>query len=251
MTDHDPGVTQLLRRATDDLQPDTDRLVAGGVARGRTLRRRRQVGTALASAAVVAIVGAGAASVPLLSGNEAGSQLATAPSTSPPTATSTPTTTPTPSTTSPPPEARRLAVPADEIPGVVANLAPGHKVGAALTEPPYGLANKVDERVVHFRIDGMLASVVITRASQSLAYDCTDENVECHTLDDGTVVQLPAPSTADGVTMRGALAIGERWMVDVMSYNAADGKDAQPVQPEPALTEDELVTIATSNVWFS
>ena len=59
MTHPDHGVDLLLRRTADDLAlPDVDRLVAGGVSRGRARRRRARIGTTLASVAVIGVVGA-------------------------------------------------------------------------------------------------------------------------------------------------------------------------------------------------
>ena len=52
MTTPDHGVDLLLRQTAQDLAlPDVDRLVAGGVTRGRTRRRRARVGTTFASVA--------------------------------------------------------------------------------------------------------------------------------------------------------------------------------------------------------
>lgn len=62
----DSGVTDLLEQGTADLLPDTQRLVAAGVARGRAQRRRNRIGTAAASVAMLGVVGGGAAVVPQL-----------------------------------------------------------------------------------------------------------------------------------------------------------------------------------------
>ncbi len=56
MTEHQ--VTELLERATTDLQPDPG-LVAAGVAAGRRRRRRHLVGTAAATVAVLGLAGTG------------------------------------------------------------------------------------------------------------------------------------------------------------------------------------------------
>ena len=56
MTEHQ--MTELLERATADLQPDPD-LVAGRLAVGRRRRRRHLVGTAAATVAVLGVVGTG------------------------------------------------------------------------------------------------------------------------------------------------------------------------------------------------
>ena len=66
MTAHDTGVTELLRQASDGLTPDVDRLVSGGISRGRSRQRRARIGTAVASLVVIGVVGGLAAVVPRL-----------------------------------------------------------------------------------------------------------------------------------------------------------------------------------------
>lgn len=249
--------TDFLRGVTDDLHPDVDRLVAGGIARGRARRRRHLAGTAVAAVAVIGVVGAGAVAVPPLLGSAPGEPPVATDPTSP---TEAPTEAPTESPTESPmvlsvppdPNGPPFAVAAKDVPSVVAQLAPGHDVGDPLTTAPYALVDAENEQIVHFRVDGMLTTFVITRASASLAHDCRDEAaVQCRRLEDGTRIQVAAPTTGDGVTMQSTIAMRHRWMVDVMSYNAAEGKDVAPRQPEPALSEDELVTIASNDVWFT
>lgn len=247
MTAPDSGVDQLVQQATEHLHPDVDRLVAGALDRGRARRRRHLAGTAVAVVATFGVLGAGAAAVPQLGRDTAGDL---------PVATGGGTPTSTPSPTPAPPtshlsEPGQPTVAAADIPRRVDELVHGHQVGGPLTHHPYQLVDAGSEKIVHFRVDGMLTTVVITRASASLAHDCADEStVECRTLADGAVVQVAEPTTHDQVTMRSVLAIGETWMVDVMSYNATDGKDVAPVQPEPALAEEELVALASSDAWF-
>lgn len=253
MTAPDSGVDELFRRATDHLDADVDRLVAGGLARGRARRRRHLAGTAVAAVATFGVLGVGAAVLPGPGGDTPGDiRVATGVGTPTPTATPTPSAAPTPT-----PATSHLSgvgeptVMAADIPRRVSELVPGHRVEGPLTDPPYGVVNGDDKKVVHFRVDGMLTSVVITRASASLAYDCTDESaVACRTLGDGTVVQVAPPTTADQVTMQEVVAIGQTWMVSVLSYNAAEGKGVPPLSAEPALSEDELVAVATTGAWF-
>lgn len=255
MTEPDSGVDQLFRQATDRLQPDVDRLVAGGLDRGRARRRRHLAGTAVAAVATLGVLGAGAV-VPQL-GQDVGPDVQVATDGGTPTPTPTPTPTETPEPTPPAPTTSHLSesgqptVSAADIPRLVGELVPGHQVSGPLMNPPYGVSDQGSEKIVHFRVDGMLTAVVITRASASLGYDCADEStVDCRTLADGTVVQVAEPTTGDQVTMQGVIAIGDTWMVDVMSYNAAEGKEVVPVQPEPALGEEDLVALASSDAWF-
>lgn len=256
MNTPDSGVGRIFQRATDHLQPDVDRLVAGGLDRGRARRRRGHLaGTAVAVVATFGVIGAGAAVLPQL-GPDAATDIPVAAGGGTPTPTPAPTPSPSPTPTRSP-DSSHLSEPglptvaAADIPRRLGELVHGHQVGGPLTHHPYPLVDADSEKTVHFLVDGMLTTVVISRASASLAYDCADEStVECSTPADGAVVQVAKPTTNDQVTMQSVLAIGETWMVDVLSYNAADGKDVAPIQPEPALSEDELVKLATSEAWF-
>ena len=75
MPHRDSGVTELLHRASDDLTPDVDRLVSGGIARGRTRQRRARIGTTVASLAVIGVVGGLAVVVPRLDGPDSARDL--------------------------------------------------------------------------------------------------------------------------------------------------------------------------------
>ncbi|HET8716603.1 MAG TPA: hypothetical protein VFM50_02540 [Nocardioidaceae bacterium] len=263
MTNHDTGVDRIFHEATHRLNPDVDRLVAGGLERGRVRRRRHLAGTAVAAVATVGVIGVGAAVVPQLTTGPAGdlpvasgetsSTVAASPSV-PPSATPTPP----PASESPAPDTTHLGetagptVHAADIPGLVDQLVPGHDVGEPLMQPPYGVSDAPDDKTVHFEVDGMLTTVIIGPASPTLAYDCADEAVvDCRTLPDGTVVQVSVPTVNDGVTMQEVIALGDAWMVSVLSYNADDRpKSSEPLQDAPALDEEELVTLATSDAWF-
>jgi hypothetical protein len=63
-------LTQLMERATDELQPDVAGLVAGGMARGRRLRTRRRVATGLGAVGAIAAVGVTAVLVPSYLGGD-------------------------------------------------------------------------------------------------------------------------------------------------------------------------------------
>ena len=61
-TDHQ--LETLFRDSSSDLSPDVADLVAGGIARGRARRRRQGVGAALATVAVVGVIGVAASVAP-------------------------------------------------------------------------------------------------------------------------------------------------------------------------------------------
>jgi hypothetical protein len=242
--------------------------------RGRARRRRHLAGTAVAAVATVGVIGigVGAAAVPQLSAGPggdvplaAGGPSSPGPSSPSSSAPATPGESPAASSSASPgesdppvPDTSFLSgeapptVHAADIPALVDELVPGHEVGAPLMQAPYGVSDAPEDKVVHFEVDGMLTTMIIGRASTTVAYDCADEAVvDCRTLPGGTVLQVGVPTTNDGVTLQEVVALGDTWMVEVLSYNAGDPpKESEPVQDAPALDVQERVALATSNAWF-
>lgn len=234
MTAPDHGVDLLLRRATDDLRPDVEHLVAGGITRGRTRRRRARIGTAVAAVAVFGVIGAAAAVVPLGGDPDAvQAPIATDP--------------PVPETPSVAPlePAQGLAVPADEIQQTV-DLLLGPDFTAAAGSSQY--AGDERSRTAHFVFDGMLTTVVIEKGTLTMA-QCAE--VVCEELPDGSTRLEWGPTTADGVTAQGVTWWRRGYEVSVLSYNAAEGKNSPPLAPEPGLSMEQLRVVAGSDVWFS
>ncbi|MEO5664327.1 MAG: hypothetical protein ABIR39_13680 [Nocardioides sp.] len=263
MTGPDNGVDLLLRRATDNLRPDVDRLVAGGITRGRTRQRRARIGTAVAAVAVFGVIGAAAAVVPLGGSPDSARHTDIA---SDPTTTSTTPPAPVEDTKAqkkedrelrevPAPLTATLAVGVADFAQTIASLAPGHEVTQPLTETSYPLVDEVEEQIAHFGVDGMLATVTIMRSSSAFEWECRQGaelgNRVCTQLADGAWQQVWGPDTADQVTAQGVTVWRHGFAVSVLSYNAAEGKDLAPLQPEPALSLAELTAIATSDVWFN
>lgn len=259
MSSQDNGVVALLRRASEDLAPDVEHLVAGGISRGRSRQRRARIGTAVASVAVIGVVGGLAIVVPQLgaspdSAREAGfadggakaaaekertlrkklrkAEQALRDQPAPITAT--------------------LAVGATDFPTTVASLAPGHEIGAPVTEFPYPLVDDEQERVAHFLTDGTLTTVGITPSSAAIEWECHsgEPSATCTQLADGAWQQVWGPTTADQVTAQGVVVWRHGFTVSLLSYNAVEGKDVVPLLAEPALSLDELAVIAESEVWF-
>ncbi len=264
----------LLDRSTRRLDADVDRLVAVGVARGRTSLRRRRFGTAIAAVGVTAAVTVGVAVAPNWSDDD-----------------------PAPTTVAqidpgfaaapvpadellPQPERpdRPITVPARLVPDQVADLlgTPGAAT-APLERAPYILVDSKRERIVHFRWQGTLTTVTID-AAHSLA-SCeelalgrveglqlvnpdggelptppTREPNECRVVDGLQVLVIPAydlPAKAQGAT-----AWNHGYAVSVTSYNVPDGKnpdgseDVTPLMDHPAVSMDALIDLATSEIWF-
>ena len=246
MSPHDSGVTELLRRASDDLTPDVDRLVRGGITRGRSRQRRARIGTTVASLAVIGVVGALAAVVPQLDGADSARDPGIA--TEGPSATETPTAEPPPATTE-----RALAdFRAAQVPSIVNGI-----VGTGLAAEPRPtdtLADDNDEKIAYFPYDGMEAAVVVMFNQLLSVARCEEVNADlggsCVELADGTVQLTWGPTLADGVTCQGVSAYRYGYVVSANSCNAATGKDSPPLAPQPPLSIEQLTQIATSEVWF-
>lgn len=263
MNDH-VSASQLLHDAAppDDLPSDVDRIVRGGISRGRTLRRRRRIGTSLAAATVVGAIGVAASVGPGLLDTGAsrgvpGPGFATDGATSPSPAPSSPAQ-PAPST---PPRGQvdaRLAVAAADVPAVFGELL-GGRVGDVRTEAPYGVIDERMRTTVHFTYDGTLATFVVERADNlaSCAELVDPANQpdgrpggEC-VVRDGVELLLSPPEEGDGVTSQGVTAWRHGYVLSVLSYGAVDGKDAPPVTDVPPISMAELEELATSDVWFT
>jgi|SRR6476469_6844954 len=248
MSPHDSGVTELLRRASDDLTPDVDRLVRGGITRGRTRQRRARIGTTVASLAVIGVVGVLAAVVPQLDGADSARDPGIA--TEGPSATQTPIAEPpAPATTE-----RALAdFRAAEVPAIVNGI-----VGTGLAagpRPADTIADDSDEKVAYFPYDGMEAAVVLQLNQLVSVARCEEINAHldgsCIELADGTVQLTWGPTLADGVTCQGIGAYRYGYLVSATSCNAATGKDSPQLAPQPPLSLEQLAQIASSEVWFA
>ncbi|CAN5495961.1 hypothetical protein BH09ACT12_BH09ACT12_11510 [soil metagenome] len=261
--------SDLFHGATTDFAPDVDRLVQGGVARGRTLRRRRRVGTSLAAVAVVGVLGIAAG---------AGSQLFDGDASPPPeqyadstSADETPTPSPPTAPTVPPFDASSLppgatttqpidasiAVSALDVSAIVGELVPGGSAGDTLLDPAT-YVDEPEEIGASFLFDGTITSFGIepadTLATCAELIDPADQadgepGGEC-VDQDGIILLRWGPQTADGVTSQGVWAFVHGYVVSAGSTNAAEGKDADPVMADPALSMDDLTRIVTSERWF-
>lgn len=243
MNEHE--MVDLLERAGAGLDPDVSRLVAGGAARGRARRRRRRGGAALGGLAAAAVVG----TLLILpgGGDDGGTPVATDPTPSAPVSTAPAEPTPSEPVTVP------LTVAAADIPAIVADVL-GGEVSPALTEPPYPVVDQRRLKVAHFRYDGALTTAVIEPESSMAGCRAqVRENgggATCTVEGDHEVLRW-GPTTNDGVTAQGASVWTNGWIVSLLSYNAAEGKDVAPLTPEPPIAIDRLVELAVSEVWFT
>jgi len=237
----DRQLATLFRESTEMLEPDVAELVAGGVARGRTARRRRHLGTALGAIAVIGVVGLTAGVAGGLGGSGSPGEVAVADK---------------PTPMSPKPNVTKhfeLAVPAAEVPDAIAAMLPPGEVGPPLSGGTFPLVDEARNKVTHFRWDGTLTTFIIKPAS-SLAscaeFAAADPTVPCEVVD-GLETQINPPTTGDQVTSQGVSVWRHGYVVTAMSYNAADGKDVPPLMDVPPISLEQLDQIVRSDVWFS
>lgn len=248
------GVTELLRRASDDLAPDVDRLVSGGIARGRSRQRRARIGTTVASLAVIGVVGAAAAVVPHGGGPDStSSEVATEP-----TATETPTdpapTDPTeaPTSTEGPPTSLpvELAVSAADIPPTVERVL---GIEGRVTRPSVQRDER-DDKFVQVLVDGMALDVGLELAADVTRAPCEADarrlDGTCEAVDNGGWLLAWGPTLGDGVTCTGVNLVRYGFEVWATSCNAAAGKESPTLAPAPPLDAAQLRTLVLTNEWF-
>jgi hypothetical protein len=234
MDDRETRATALLDDATRGLRSDahgTERLVAGGVARGRMLRRRRRAGTALAAAAVVGVVDAGATLSPALRGG--GDRGVDVPATNSPEPT--------------PDPARRIGFDVAKGAAVLEALLPEGAVSGAES---WGSDGEKPRRGARLLFQGGEVLMVLGRPAS--AVDGNEERcrvlagAECALLDDGSWLAAVTGDT-DGDSARDRtivhLVTPDGWILQISAGVAGQGS-------APVLTRAELTRIATDPVWF-
>ena len=247
MTEHQ--VTELLERATTDLQPDPG-LVAAGVAAGRRRRRRHLVGTAAATVAVLGLAGTGLTVA--LSGDDADGARGVDVSGS-----SGQQRTPTPAPAAV--EPWKLAVTAEQVPATFASVVPG-----TITTLPNKEMDDANP-IVDFLWNGYAVRVGVVSDSYVTGERVPDPKERCELeISVGqpcTPGQVPGsyeqtmtwtgPKDDGRVTVRTLrLYFAEGWDLTVMEANAADYKDSPVLSPDVPLTLDQLREVAYSAAWF-
>jgi hypothetical protein len=256
------GVTELLRRASDDLAPDVDRLVRGGITRGRSRQRRARIGTTVASLAVIGVVGAVAAVVPHVGGADSARDPGIATDGS--SATEAPPTPPDPDRPPPADELRPL-VPADRMAQTVQDLTGASEVHEVFVDEsgkdlPRLFYGTVRSGFVSFRIRWYNNPLVVQDGGQPLAPSHICEPAvepDCTTLADGSRLlrEDVRPSGGTGVppdflARSLTLATPDGWQIDVIAYNSTGEKEGVVVADEPVLTMAQMEALATSPQWY-
>lgn len=244
-------MVDLLRRATEDLAPDTEALVAGGLQRGRRRQRRRRTATALCASAAAAAIGIGAWQLAV---SDHVSTRGVDP------AGTTPTSAPASVATSDP-EPRRvarvdLAVTTADVPGVFASLAPGE------VSPPGPKSGPDSAPVVDFTWNGFGVRVGLTPDDYVTGHRVRDPGRRCAEQEgaarcrpgpEGTVLARSSATNpaVDGGTRFRAVTVfrPDGWDVLVMAYNGP-GKDGPATAAEPPFDLSQLQRIASSDTWF-
>ena len=262
----DTGVTDLLRRASDDLTVDVDRLVSGGISRGRSRRRRARIGTTVASLAVIGVVGGLAVVVPQVGGADSAPDPGIATDGGGVVATETPTPTPTPDPDRPPPaDELRSLVPADEMARTIQTLTGATEVHEVFVDE----SGKDRPRLFYGRVDSGLITVHIRWYNNPLVVEdggpplapsfVCDPGVEddCTTLPDGSRLLREETFSGGGTGVPDSflqrsltLATHDGWQIDVIAFNSTGEKEGVVVSPEPVLTMAEMEALATSTAWY-
>ena len=244
-TDH--HMETLFRDSTSDLSPDVSSLVAGGIARGRSRRRRQNAWAALASVAVVGVIGAAAAVAPGLGSDPepgfASSDEAVTPALGKP-ADAKPTTGPALDV--------GLAVAAADIPVAIAEMLPPGELGPPLREHPFALVDRAHKKIVHFRWNGTLTTFIVE--PESSMGSCAElaaatPGGSCNVVGGLEVLTWPA-TNSNLATGHGAIVWQHGYIANAVSYNAPYGKDVAPVVDAPPIGLEKLTEIARSEVWF-
>ena len=242
--EHDGQLATLLRDSTAGLDPDVAELVAGGIERGRTTRRRRNLGTALGTIAMGVVVvalavapGLGDSSSPE-KGTVADQPNDNAKPNQPK------------AKNGPTPDAA-LAVAAEDVPAMFEELLPSGDAGPVLTVHPYPVVNEPDQRIAHFPFDGTLTTFIIEPATgMGTCQEQATPPATCARVDGQDVLTSP-PTEGDQVTAQSISVWVHGYIVTAMSYNAAEGKEVAPLTDAPPISLEQLTEIATSDRWFS
>lgn len=254
MSEHEQQLSHVLHRTTANLRTDTPRLVAAGMARGRRRARRRTTATSLAALAVVGATGVGVSAALPGSGPDdaAGPQFAA------------PVEPPAPIEPTPDPRpaivdfhVAALAVAPGDFPATFASLLPGE-----VTSLP---AKEADQPIVDFLWNGVAVRVGFAQEQGSTdpalgtpRERCQAQSVgvsgRCRALPDGSVAhsfRSTGPAVDGAVTTHWAQVYrDDGWLVWVTIANAADTKESPLLAEAPPLTPRQLLTVATSPVWW-
>jgi hypothetical protein len=253
-------LTALLERGARLHEPDVDALVAGGTARGRRSLRRRRVGTA--SVAVLAMAGIATGGLFLAGPGVPARDSSVSVASSPPPA--------------PPASTRRVVDTDDNGPVEVdAELRPIAEIhseiqrvlGPGASDPLAGLSRPLvhlggDDLSWFFRFDDAEAQVSV----HPVPYGCTPSGEEiahqtgCLATDNGVEYRTAGPWANDGKGRWGQTVVSWQHGFEIMvistnlheELTSDDGAHVETtrVADHPTITMDQLIALATSDIWF-
>lgn len=255
-------LTALLERSTSLLDADIEALVAGGETRGRRALRRRRIGTASVAVLATASIAAGGV---LTSGGGVTATDSTSVASSPP--------------AEPPAHDSRIvdtddngpvAVSADlrSIPKIHADIQ--RALGPGASDPLTGLSRPIthlngDDLSWFFRFDDAEAQVSV----HPVPYGCTPSGEDianqtgCLATDDGVEYRTAGPWENDGQRRWGQTVVSWQHGFEIMvistniheEFTSDDRRTAElettRVADLPTITMDQLVALATSDIWFA
>jgi hypothetical protein len=231
----------LMRRATEGLEPQSPDLLDRTVRQGLRLSRRRTTMLSLSGAgAVLATVGLVVGGTQIL--GQAGSDAAVAGTTGLPAANT--------STTATPPTA-------EENLALLKILLQGR--GLKLSRPEsWGIAADGYLGAAFVADDGKgAARVDVVVEHNGYFYGCKDRGPGCTILPDGSAMtsiknqpEYPPGRNVDGVVYNAVeIAYSDGRTVSLTSYNAPQEKGAEHTRAEPLFTVAELTTMAKDTAW--
>jgi len=234
-------LTDLMQRATENLEPVTPDLLERSVQQGLRLRRRRTTVLSLTGAgAVLATVGLIAGGVQLL-GNPSNTAVAGMPA----------------PLTTPPPAAKPNHVTPQQTLQTLKSIvtAPGR----TLSKPEsWGGSEDGFAAAAYVVNDGKGASRVdVLVSSGGEENPCATASTGCTKLPDGSTVfalseqpEYPGNRNKDGVTSNYvALYSRDGRFISMTSYNAPAEKGSRHTRPKPLFTVAQLTTMVQSKTW--
>jgi hypothetical protein len=235
-------LTKLMERTTQDLLPDVQGLVSGGIQRGRRLRTRRRLAAGAGAAAAVAAIGSVAVLAPSLvagSSSTPGGGGAGGVATQP--------TAPAPKL----PTAQELGS------GAIVTLPAGRsKVIEAWGTPAEGHVAAAWKFTPASGGPAARVDVLIENSAQDLKHQavpgeaCQADGGRCRQLPDGTWLDaftIPEPLTGGGdsdiVGAHVTVWTVDGFRITATAYNAMGEKHVAPTRPAPVLNEAQLTAM--------
>lgn len=241
MHDIDETLPDLMRRATDGLEPDSTDLVRRGMERGKRLRRRRTAGLSIAATCGLVLTGAVAVAAQSIGPGQADPQVAG---------------TPGQSVVAPTPKPSAKAVtPKDTL----ATLRKVRPATVRLSEQRSWGVDGFTAASVTVDDGKGLAEVSAFVESGPVVENCpTGDSRTCQVLSDGSVlltetmarVYRPGHPNDRGVSYNSAqLHRPDGVQISLTSYNSQDEKDSPKTRQQPPFSAAQLTSMARSPLW--